>query len=220
MILAAGEGRRMRPLTDDKPKPLLEVCGKPLLAFHLERLVASGFTEIIVNASYLGDQIEAFCGDGQHWGCRIDVVLEPAPLETAGGIVNALPLLGDEPFAVINGDVFTDYPLGRLRSHALGTEHAHLVMVPNPAHHPEGDFQLEGGRIVETQQSSCTFAGLSVMSPQLFAGLTPGKAALRPLLDRAVASQRLTGEIWDGLWSDVGTPERLESLALTLKDRS
>ena len=145
MILAAGEGRRMRPLTDDKPKPLIEVAGKPLLAFHLERLVAAGFSDIVVNASYHAQQIVDYCGDGTRWGCRVNVIVEPTPLETAGGILNALPSLGDEPFAVVNGDVFTDYPLDRLRLHDLEADHAHLVMIPNPEHHPGGDFTLSGG---------------------------------------------------------------------------
>lgn len=220
MILAAGEGRRMRPLTDDKPKPLIEVSGKPLLAFHLERLVAAGFTDIVVNASYHAQQIVDYCGDGTRWGCRIDVVVEPTPLETAGGILNALPLLGSEPFAVVNGDVFTDYPLDRLRLHDLGSDRAHLVMVPNPEHHPEGDFELSNGRIGEGAGSRATFSGVSVMCKALFAGLVPGKSALRPRLDAAVKSRGLSGELWSGLWSDVGTPERLATLEISLRDRA
>lgn len=220
MILAAGEGRRMRPLTDAKPKPLVEVSGKPLLAFHLERLVAAGFTDIVVNASYHAQQIVDYCGDGTRWGCRIDVVVEPTPLETAGGILNALPLLGSEPFAVVNGDVFTDYPLDRLRLHDLGSDRAHLVMVPNPEHHPEGDFELSNGRIGEGAGSRVTFSGVSVMCKALFAGLVPGKSALRPRLDAAVKSRSLSGELWSGLWSDVGTPERLATLEISLRDRA
>ena len=220
MILAAGEGRRMRPLTDDKPKPLIEVAGKPLLAFHLERLVAAGFSDIVVNASYHAQQIVDYCGDGTRWGCRITVIVEPAPLETAGGILNALPWLGDEPFAVVNGDVFTDYPLDRLRLHDLEADHAHLIMIPNPEHHPGGDFTLSDGRIGEGSGPRVTFSGLSVMSRALFAGLAPGKSALRPQLEVAINSQRLSGELWSGLWSDVGTPERLEALENSLRDDS
>lgn len=220
MILAAGEGRRMRPLTDDKPKPLIEVAGKPLLAFHLERLVAAGFSDIVVNASYHAQQIVDYCGDGTRWGCRITVIVEPTPLETAGGILNALPWLGDEPFAVVNGDVFTDYPLDRLRLHDLEADHAHLVMIPNPEHHPGGDFTLSDGRIGEGSGPRVTFSGLSVMSRALFAGLAPGKSALRPQLEVAINSQRLSGELWSGLWSDVGTPERLEALENSLRDDS
>lgn len=220
MILAAGEGRRMRPLTDDKPKPLIEVAGKPLLAFHLERLVAAGFSDIVVNASYHAQQIEDYCGDGTRWGCRITVIVEPTPLETAGGILNALPWLGDEPFAVVNGDVFTDYPLDRLRLHDLEADHAHLIMIPNPEHHPGGDFTLSDGRIGEGSGPRVTFSGLSVMSRALFAGLAPGKSALRPQLEVAINSQRLSGELWSGLWSDVGTPERLEALENSLRDDS
>jgi MurNAc alpha-1-phosphate uridylyltransferase len=210
----------MRPLTDDKPKPLIEVSGKPLLAFHLERLVAAGFTDIVVNASYHAQQIVDYCGDGTRWGCRIDVVVEPTPLETAGGILNALPLLGSEPFAVVNGDVFTNYPLDRLRLHDLGSDRAHLVMVPNPEHHPEGDFELSNGRIGEGAGSRATFSGVSVMSKALFAGLVPGKSALRPRLDAAVKLRSLSGELWSGLWSDVGTPERLATLEISLRDRA
>ena len=220
MILAAGEGRRMRPLTDDKPKPLIEVAGKPLLAFHLERLVAAGFSDIVVNASYHAQQIVDYCGDGTRWGCRITVIVEPTPLETAGGILNALPWLGDEPFAVVNGDVFTDYPLDRLRLHDLEADHAHLVMIPNPEHHPGGDFTLSDGRIGEGSGPRVTFSGLSVMSRALFAGLAPGKSALRPQLEVAINSRRLSGELWSGLWSDVGTPERLEALENSLRDDS
>ena len=220
MILAAGEGRRMRPLTDDKPKPLIEVAGKPLLAFHLERLVAAGFSDIVVNASYHAQQIVDYCGDGTRWGCRITVIVEPTPLETGGGILNALPWLGDEPFAVVNGDVFTDYPLDRLRLHDLEADHAHLIMIPNPEHHPGGDFTLSDGRIGEGSGPRVTFSGLSVMSGALFAGLAPGKSALRPQLEVAINLQRLSGELWSGLWSDVGTPERLEALENSLRDDS
>ena len=208
----------MRPLTNNKPKPLIEVSGKSLLAFHLERLVAAGFSDVVVNASYHAQQIVDYCGDGARWGCRINVIVESTPLETAGGILNALPLLGDEPFAVINGDVFTDYPLDRLRSYDLGANDAHLVMVPNPAHHSEGDFVLSEGRIKAGSGSRMTFSGLSVMSEALFAGLAPGKSALRPRLDAAIRSRRLSGELWSGLWSDVGTPERLEALENSLGD--
>jgi MurNAc alpha-1-phosphate uridylyltransferase len=210
----------MRPLTDDKPKPLIEAAGKPLLAFHLERLVAAGFSDIVVNASYHAQQIVDYCGDGTRWGCRITVIVEPTPLETAGGILNALPRLGDEPFAVVNGDVFTDYPLDRLRLHDLEADHAHLVMIPNPEHHPDGDFTLTDGRIGEGSGPRLTFSGLSVMSRALFAGLAPGKSALRPQLEVAINSRRLSGELWSGLWSDVGTPERLGALENSLRDDS
>lgn len=210
----------MRPLTDDKPKPLIEVAGKPLLAFHLERLVAAGFSDIVVNASYHAQQIVDYCGDGTRWGCRITVIVEPTPLETAGGILNALPWLGDEPFAVVNGDVFTDYPLDRLRLHDLEADHAHLVMIPNPEHHPDGDFTLSDGRIGEGSGPRVTFSGLSVMSRALFAGLARGKFTLRPQLEVAINSRRLSGELWSGLWSDVGTPERLGALENSLRDDS
>lgn len=210
----------MRPLTDDKPKPLIEVGGKPLLAVHLERLVDAGFSDIVVNASYCANQIVEYCGDGSRWGCRISVIVEPTPLETAGGILNALPLLGDEPFAVVNGDVFTDYPFDRLRLHDLEGDYAHLVMIPNPAHHLKGDFELSNGRIKERVGPGVTFSGLSVMSKTLFAGLVPGKSPLRPQLEAAIHSRSLSGELWTGLWSDVGTPQRLEALEIRLRDHS
>ena len=212
IILAAGEGRRMRPLTDTRPKPLIKVAGKSLLERHIEGLSAAGFTDIVVNASYFASQIVDFCHDRQFGDARITVVVEETPLETAGGIVNALPLLGERPFAVVNGDVYTDFPFARLQAIDLQKDLAHLVMVPNPAHHPKGDFVLEQGRLMALGQSRVTYAGLSVMRPELFDGVRPGKAALRPLLDTAITQARLSAQLWSGLWSDVGTPARLRAL--------
>lgn len=212
IILAAGEGRRMRPLTDTRPKPLIKIVGKSLLERHIEGLSAAGFTDIVVNASYFASQIVDFCHDRQFGDARITVVVEETPLETAGGIVNALPLLGERPFAVVNGDVYTDFPFARLQAIDLQKDLAHLVMVPNPAHHPKGDFVLEQGRLMALGQSRVTYAGLSVMRPELFDGVRPGKAALRPLLDTAITQARLSAQLWSGLWSDVGTPARLREL--------
>lgn len=212
IILAAGEGRRMRPLTFTRPKPLIKVGGKSLLELHIEGLSAAGFTDIVVNASYFASQIVDFCHDRQFGDARVTVVVEETPLETAGGIVNALPLLGECPFAVVNGDVYADFPFGRLQALDLQEDLAHLVMVPNPAHHPVGDFVLEQGRLLALGQSRVTYAGLSVMSPELFDGIRPGKTALRPLLDTAITRARLSGQLWGGLWSDVGTPARLRAL--------
>lgn len=212
IILAAGEGRRMKPLTDTRPKPLIKVAEKSLLERHIEGLAAAGFTEIVVNASYFASQIVDFCDDRQFGDARVTVVVEETPLETAGGIVNALPLLGERPFVVVNGDVFTDFPLARLQALDLQDDLAHLVMAPNPEHHPAGDFVLKNGRLLAGGQPRVTYAGLSVMSPQLFEGMKPGKSALRPLLDTAIIEARLSGQLWSGLWSDVGTPARLREL--------
>jgi len=212
IILAAGEGRRMKPLTDTRPKPLIKVAKKSLLERHIEGLAGAGFTEIVVNASYFASQIVDFCDDRQFGDARVTVVVEETPLETAGGIVNALPLLGERPFVVVNGDVYTDFPLARLQALDLQDDLAHLVMAPNPEHHPAGDFVLKNGRLLARGQPRVTYAGLSVMSPQLFEGMKPGKSALRPLLDAAIIEARLSGQLWSGLWSDVGTPARLREL--------
>ena len=212
IILAAGEGRRMRPLTDTRPKPLIKVGEKSLLERHIEGLAATGFTEIVVNASYFASQIVDFCHDRQFGDARVTVVVEETPLETAGGIVNALPLLGECPFAVVNGDVYTEFPFARLQALDLQDDLAHLVMVPNPVQHPTGDFVLEQGRLLARGEPRVTYAGLSVMSSELFEGIKPGKAALRPLLDTAITEARLSGQLWSGRWSDVGTPARLREL--------
>lgn len=212
IILAAGEGRRMKPLTDTRPKPLIKVAKKSLLERHIEGLAGAGFTEIVVNASYFASQIVDFCDDRQFGDARVTVVVEETPLETAGGIVNALPLLGERPFVVVNGDVYTDFPLARLQAFDLQDDLAHLVMAPNPEHHTAGDFVLKNGRLLAGGQPRVTYAGLSVMSPQLFEGMKPGKSALRPLLDTAIIEARLSGQLWSGLWSDVGTPARLREL--------
>ena len=220
MILAAGEGRRMRPLTDTTPKSLIQVAGKTLLERHIEGLVRAGFTDLVINASYLADQLVAFCGGGQQWGCRIHLSLEETPLETAGGIRNALALLTEESCVVVNTDVFTDYPLARLKEVELGDDVAHLVMVPNPEHHPNGDFGVSDARIVTGESDTATFSGLSVMSHRLFDGLEHDFAPLRPLFDRAITSGQVSGELWSGVWSDVGTPQRLSELEFRLSRKA
>ena len=220
MILAAGLGNRMRPLTDHTPKPLLTVAGKPLLQHHIERLSDAGFTDLVINVSHLGQQIIDFCGDGSRWGVRITISPEDEPLETAGGIVNALPLLGDAPFALVNGDVWTDYPFATLILHEhLCADSAHLVLIDNPPQHPLGDFRLTGGRITELEagESGLTYSGIGVYTPGIFAGLSPGKIPLRPLLSRAIEQGFLSGEHYTGAWEDVGTPERLASLNASLE---
>jgi MurNAc alpha-1-phosphate uridylyltransferase len=221
MILAAGEGRRMRPLTHETPKPLLKVGGVPLLEHHLLGLRDAGVSDVVVNASYLGDQIAAFCGDGGRWGLRIWVSREAAPLETAGGIIEALPLLGGRPFLVVNGDVYSDYSFKRLIDRPIESGQGHLVLVDNPAHHPEGDFRLVDGRVLQPEDSVTpdgrsnnilTFSGIALYAADFFAGYERGKRALKPLLDEAILQGGLSGEQFGGVWSDVGTPERLAAL--------
>ena len=222
-ILAAGRGERMRPLTDHTPKPLLVAGGKPLIVWHLERLAAAGFREIVINHAHLGSLIEQALGDGSQWGLHIQYSPEPpGALETAGGIATALPLLGDEPFLVVNGDVYCDFDFGRFfRLTVEGWKPAaHLVMVANPAHHTGGDFSLDGERVVYANgEQTFTYAGIGVFSPAFFAGVQPGTIMkLRPLLDAAIAAGTLTGERFAGRWVDVGTPQRLAELDQELKN--
>ena len=219
MILAAGEGRRMRPLTLTTPKPLLQVGGRALLEHHLLNLKASGFTQIVVNAAYLGRQIIEFCGDGSQWGLSISVSLEGAPLETAGGILNAMALLGDDPFLVVNGDVWMPYPFGGLKDVKLTPAGAHLVLVDNPAHNVSGDFSLAQGAVQPRAENPLTFSGVALYDPAFFQGCVAGFRPLKPLLDQAIERGVVTGEQWLGAWQDVGTPERLASLDAALQDR-
>ncbi len=222
-ILAAGRGERMRPLTDHTPKPLLLAGGKPLIVWHLERLAAAGFREIVINHAHLGSLIEQTLGDGAQWGLHIQYSPEPpGALETAGGIATALPLLGDEPFLVVNGDVYCDFDFGRFfRLTVEGWKPAaHLVMVSNPAHHTGGDFSLDGEHVVYANgEQTLTYAGIGVFSPSFFADEKPGTIMkLRPLLDAAIAAGTLTGERYAGRWVDVGTPQRLAELDQELKN--
>jgi MurNAc alpha-1-phosphate uridylyltransferase len=220
MILAAGFGTRMRPLTDHTPKPLLAVGGKPLIVWHVENLVRAGFTDLVINTAWLGEQLERALGDGRALGARISWSHEGEPLESAGGIVKALPLLGQQPFLLVNGDIWLRYDFSRLRSsYAHMQKRAHLVLVGNPEHNPRGDFALDG-RIFSGVECTVrsegeprfTFAGVSVMHPQLFAGLPEGKRPLAPLLRAAMAEELVTGEYFAGPWVDVGTPARLAEL--------
>jgi MurNAc alpha-1-phosphate uridylyltransferase len=213
MILAAGRGERLRPLTDRVPKPLIEAGGKPLIGWHLERLAAAGCHEVVINVSHLGERIVERLGDGAAWGLRIAFSREPQALETAGGMALARGLLGPDPFLVVNGDVYCEVDLARLRRAAIGERLAHLVLVPNPPHHPGGDFTLDAGRIGNAAAPRYTYAGIAVIAPALFAGVAAGsKAQLAPLL-RAAAERRLvSGELFEGTWLDVGTLERLSAL--------
>jgi len=208
MILAAGRGERLLPLTASIPKPLLEIGGESLLERHLHRLRNAGFDDIVVNVSHLSEQIEARIGDGRRFGVRIAYSREPGePLETAGGIVAALPLLGPLPFLVINADIWTDYPLDRL---TLAPSLAHLVLVPNPPHHSGGDFDLDGSRLVRRHAHAATYAGIGVYNPAFFADLLPGRRALGPLLFDCATKGLLSGELFLGRWFDIGTRARLE----------
>ena len=222
MLLAAGRGERMRPLTDHTPKPLLPVAGKPLIVWHLERLASAGFRDVVINHAHLGDQIEALLDDGAAWGLSISYSAEPpGALETAGGIVQALPLLGDEPFLVINSDIWCDWDVGRAHSALAAHDLAHLVLVPNPGHNAKGDFALADGRIASEGESRLTFAGIGVYRCELFTGLEAGKPAkLAPLLRTAMGENRVGGELHSGRWVDVGTPERLAELDVELRSRS
>lgn len=211
MILAAGRGERLRPLTDTTPKPLLDAGGRPLIEHHLEKLANAGFREVIINLAHLGDMIRDRLGSGSKWGLNIQYSQEPPDaLDTGGGIKQALPLLGEAPFAVINGDIFSHYPLARLR--AIKCDYAHLVLIPNPKHNPEGDFVLRGGYIVPETEPRHTFSGISVYHPRFFGSCPGGRFSIVPPLRAAAALQQVTGEIYRGEWHDIGTLERLETL--------
>jgi MurNAc alpha-1-phosphate uridylyltransferase len=216
MILAAGRGERMRPLTDHTPKPLLQVGGKPLIVWHLERLAKAGFKEVVINHAHLGKQIEQALGSGSVWGLSIEYSAEIKALETAGGIANALPLLGDSPFLVVNGDVFTQINFGVLQ--LVSPNLAHLVMVDNPPQHPDGDFSLDSGKITARGSHKLTFSGVGVYHPALFVDVDRSQAAkLAPLLRSAVAEGLVTGDHYQGVWHDIGTPERLTFLDQQLR---
>jgi MurNAc alpha-1-phosphate uridylyltransferase len=218
MVLAAGRGERMRPLTLERPKPLLEVGGLPLIVHHLHALAMAGFRDVVVNLSWLGPQIRSALGDGSRYNVRLAYSDEgPEPLETGGGIFRALPLLGPVPFLVLNGDVWTDYPYAKLRESLRPADLAHLVLVPNPAHNPNGDFVLRAGRIVEEQGDRLTFSGVGVYRPELFAGCDGGIFKLAPLLRKAARDGRVSGEMHDGEWLDIGTPQRLAELDQRLR---
>lgn len=215
MIMAAGRGERMRPLTDDLPKPLLQLGGKALIEHTLFRLRDAGFGEIVINHAHLGQKIVDFLGDGSRYGVTIQYSAEPEEaLETGGGIRQAIDFLDHEPFLVINGDIWTDFPLQELPTSLSGL--AHLVLVNNPAHHSEGDFYLDGAEVNFDHGKKLTFSGIGVYSPALFLHLKYGKYPLAPILRDAIAKNLVSGEYFDGKWIDVGTPERLNALEAAL----
>ena len=217
MILAAGRGERMRPLTDHTPKPLLPAGGKRLIEYHLEALADAGFREVVINLAHLGEQIRDHLGDGERYGLSIAYSQEPeGALETGGGIFNALPLLGDAPFLVVNGDVWSDYPFKELRE-PQGL--AHLVLIDNPEHNPKGDFALEAGAVKSEGEPRFTFSGIGLYRPELFDGCEPGAFPLAPLLRAAMAKGAVSGEHFTGHWLDIGTPQRLEALNQELAEK-
>jgi N-acetyl-alpha-D-muramate 1-phosphate uridylyltransferase len=214
MILAAGRGERMRPLTDHTPKPLLPVAGKTIIEHTIIQLISEGFNDIIINHAHLGQQIEDYLGNGRQYGANIQYSPEgEQALETAGGIINALPLLSDGVFLVVNGDISTDFPFAELRK--VTVDLAHLVLVDNPEHHPQGDFGLDNtGMVIENCTEKLTFSGIGLYRPELFSNIPGGKSKLGPLLRRAIANQRVSAQKFAGFWMDIGTPERLQELNL------
>ena len=219
MILAAGRGERMRPLTDTLPKPLLRVGGKPLIVWHIENLVRAGFTQIVINHAHLGHLIEAVLGDGSQFGAHIHYSSEPEALETAGGITQALPLLGKDPFLVVNGDIYIDYDFSRAREIAMAMRAnaelfaAYLVLANNPLHHAQGDFALAHSKVKLSGKTMLTFTGIAVYQPDVFRDIAAGnKAKLAPLLKTLIEYDLVRGEHHRGTWVDVGTPQRLATL--------
>lgn len=215
MLLAAGRGERLRPITDSLPKPLVRVRGRPLIAWHLAALARAGVCEVVINVSWLAEQLRAALGDGRDYGVTITWSDEgPVPLETGGGIFRVLSLLGPEPFLVVSSDIWTDIDFARVKLEP--DAHAHLVLIPNPPHHPRGDFGLEGDVVVNRDSERLTYANVGVYRPEFFSGCTPGRFPLLAVLNRGIAARRVRGEVHRGEWSDVGTPERLAKLTAQL----
>lgn len=218
MILAAGRGERMRPLTDHVPKPLLQAAGKPIIEHTIKQLVAAGFTDIVINHAHLGGQIEDYLGNGRQLGATICYSPEgETALETAGGIINALPLLGDAPFLVVNGDIATDFPYAELKKQDIDL--AHLVLIDNPEHHPTGDFALDQHGIVsDAEAEKLTFSGIGLYRPELFETTPAGNLKLAPLLRAAMKDRRVSGRHFTGFWMDIGTPQRLRELDARMRN--
>lgn len=216
MILAAGRGERMRPLTDGTPKPLLRVGPKCLIEYLIESLAAAGFVQFVINHAYLGTQIEQVLGSGARYGVRIHYSPEgDGGLETGGGIFQALPWLGGAPFLVVNGDIWTDYPFAKVLQAPKGL--AHLILVTNPPHYPQGDFALQGNQVIAEGEDKLTFSGIGIYRPELFSGCRPGRFPLAPLLREAIKQGQVSGEYYPGRWWDVGTPARLQCLTQELR---
>ncbi|MGH8283592.1 MAG: N-acetylmuramate alpha-1-phosphate uridylyltransferase MurU [Gammaproteobacteria bacterium] len=211
MILAAGRGERLRPLTDTTPKPLIAVRAKPLIVHHLERLHVAGFRDVVINVFWLADKIMGFLGDGLRYGVHIQYSEESeGALETGGGILKALPLLGSEPFLVVNGDIYTDFPFETLKFALKGKDLAHLVMVPNPSNYPQGDFHLAAdGRLYAEGTQRLTYAGIGVHHPDFFKSCLPGRFSMLPWWQKAMRVRHVSGELYSGCWHDIGTPESL-----------
>ncbi|MDD2863231.1 MAG: nucleotidyltransferase family protein [Methylococcales bacterium] len=218
MILAAGRGERMRPLTDSTPKPLLKAAGKSLIVHTIEQLVCAGLTDLVINHAYLGEQIEMALGDGSQFGATIRYSPEGKNgLETAGGIIHALPMMKDAPFLVVNGDIATDFPFATLKNQPV--DFAHLVLVPNPAHHEKGDFHIDSQQYLSmTGTQRFTFSGIGLYSPEFFKTAPKNSTKLAPLLRDAMRENRITGELFEGFWMDIGTPERLQSFEAFLRN--
>lgn len=223
MILAAGRGERMRPLTDSIPKPLLPVGGKAIIEYLIESLNAAGFSELVINHAWLGEQVEASLGDGSRFGSKIVYSGEGEPLNTAGGIIKALPLLGEDPFVLVNGDIWTDYSFSALKAYSNMEELAHLVMVTNPLQHPKGDYVLGNNGTLSLKESmnaaqtTLTYSGIAVLNPRLFENLPVEKIPLANLYESAIKQEKVSAEHYQGSWSDIGTVERLNDLELSLQ---
>jgi MurNAc alpha-1-phosphate uridylyltransferase len=213
MILAAGRGERMRPLTDTAPKPLLPAGGKPLIQFHIEALRAAGVTDIVINLAWQGAMLRDSLGDGSRFDVQLHYTDEGSEaLETGGGIFNALHLLGEKPFIVVSGDIWTDFPMQTLRARLTKPDVAHFVMAPNPDFHPRGDFALTDGRVREGERQRYTYANIAVLTREFFADCQPGKFPLVPVMRRWIREDRVSGELYEGEWRNVGTPAQLNDL--------
>jgi len=222
MILAAGRGERMRPLTDKTPKPMLQANGKPLIKYHVENLVRAGIVDIVINHAVFGEQIEAYLSDGKALGARIIYSVEGDQLlETAGGIIKALPLLGEEPFITVNADIWTDFPFQNLLSMSDGllNHSAHIILVENPEHNLKGDFSLKDGKVLNEGEPMLTFSGISIFTAEFFMNCSPGNRTLAPMLRQASSQGRVTGSDYYGQWWDIGTPERLHELRQSLENK-
>lgn len=220
MILSAGRGERLRPLTDDTPKPLLKAGKYRLIEYLIQSLVKAGFHEIVINTAHLAEQFPQILGDGQQFGSNITYSPEPeGGLETAGGIINALPLLGDEPFLIVNGDIWTDFPFKELSNFSLPNDSlAHLILVNNPAHNLNGDFALQSGKLNELDMPKYTYSGIGIYHPKLFSMFEVQRLALKPIFVEAIEQEQLSGQLYQGEWSDIGTIERLQQLSEQLEN--